>query len=150
MRVRVLILTLTIVACSTHSRAAQPVAVPAREAAPSPIFILDGVPIRPGHMELIDPAQIGSIEVLKGPSATEQYGASAERGVVQIVTKPDTLATMQDPPLYILDGSEIPSQLARVLDAKRIGSIEVLKGAAAVAYGSRAGAGVVVIRTKAE
>lgn len=150
MRVSVLVLTLIIVACSTHSRATQPVPAPARPAAPSPIFILDGVPIRPADMELIDPAQIGSIEVLKGPSATAQYGASAGSGVVQIVTKPDTLARTRDAQLYILDGSEIPSQLARVLDVKRIGSVEVLKGAAAVAYGSRASAGVVVIRTKAD
>lgn len=150
MRVSVLVLTLTMVACSTHSRANQSAPAPAREATPSPIFILDGVPIRPGHMELIDPAQIGSIEVLKGSGATAQYGASAGNGVVQIVTKPDTAVKTQDPPLYILDGAEIPSQLARVLDARRIGSIEVLKGAAAGAYGSRSSAGVVVIRTKAE
>lgn len=51
-------------------------------------------------------------------------------------------------PLYIVDGVILSSGLAD-LDALDIQSIEVVKGAAAASlYGSRAGAGVIQIRTK--
>jgi TonB-linked SusC/RagA family outer membrane protein len=66
-----------------------------------PLFIIDGIPYAPGNMQLnqittaaalsplqlIDPATIESIEVLKDAEATAIYGTRGANGVVLITTK---------------------------------------------------------------
>jgi TonB-linked SusC/RagA family outer membrane protein len=65
-----------------------------------PIFIIDGVRMTAGGqggysvsgqstsaLSAINPADIESIEVIKGPAAATLYGADAAAGVVQIITK---------------------------------------------------------------
>jgi hypothetical protein len=80
--------------------------------------------IRRGDVDKIDPAQIAGIRHLIGRAARTQYGPSA-REIVEITTKvPSGTAE----PLYFLDGAEIPVGLARILDAKKITSVDVLKG----------------------
>lgn len=51
-----------------------------------PLFVVDGVPIR-GDISDINPDNIQSIEVLKGPNAAALYGNEAQNGVVLITTE---------------------------------------------------------------
>ena len=64
-----------------------------------PVFYIDGVRIESGTVEaastyqggtaldFINPDDIESIEVIKGPAASTLYGADAANGVIQIITK---------------------------------------------------------------
>jgi TonB-dependent SusC/RagA subfamily outer membrane receptor len=58
----------------------------------SPLYIVDGVPAK---ADTINPANIGSIEVLKDGSATAIYGLRAANGVVIITTKGAMRGQMQ-------------------------------------------------------
>ncbi len=65
----------------------------------APVFYVDGVRIESGVVEgsstfqggtaldFLDPDDIESIEVIKGPAAATLYGADAANGVIQIITK---------------------------------------------------------------
>jgi TonB-linked SusC/RagA family outer membrane protein len=50
-----------------------------------PLYIIDGV--RAGGIEYIDPAEIGSIEILKDAASAAIYGAEGANGVIIITTK---------------------------------------------------------------
>jgi TonB-linked SusC/RagA family outer membrane protein len=64
-----------------------------------PVFYVDGIRIESGNMEagstyqggtaldFLNPEDIESIEVIKGPAASTLYGADAANGVIQIITK---------------------------------------------------------------
>ena len=55
-----------------------------------PLYVIDGVPIRPGpggSLFGINPYDIESIEVLKDPASTTMYGMRGANGVVVITTK---------------------------------------------------------------
>jgi TonB-dependent starch-binding outer membrane protein SusC len=64
-----------------------------------PVFYVDGIRIESGTMEgastyqggtaldFLNPDDIESIEVIKGPAASTLYGADAANGVIQIITK---------------------------------------------------------------
>jgi TonB-linked SusC/RagA family outer membrane protein len=64
-----------------------------------PVFYVDGIRIESGTMEaastyqggtaldFLNPDDIESIEVIKGPAAATLYGADAANGVIQIITK---------------------------------------------------------------
>ncbi|MBU2904340.1 SusC/RagA family TonB-linked outer membrane protein [Arenibacter algicola] len=51
-----------------------------------PLFVIDGAPIT-GNIQDINPSNIESINVLKGPAASALYGLRASNGVVLISTK---------------------------------------------------------------
>jgi TonB-linked SusC/RagA family outer membrane protein len=53
----------------------------------SPLFVIDGVPIESPDNNLIDPANIESMTVLKDASATAIYGSRGGNGVIVITTK---------------------------------------------------------------
>ncbi|MGH7680079.1 MAG: SusC/RagA family TonB-linked outer membrane protein, partial [Gemmatimonadaceae bacterium] len=65
----------------------------------APVFYVDGIRIEAGTMEgastyqggtaldFINPEDIESIEVIRGPAASTLYGAEAANGVIQIITK---------------------------------------------------------------
>lgn len=65
----------------------------------APVFYVDGVRIESGRVEdvstyqggtaldFLNPEDIESIEVIKGPAAATLYGADAANGVIQIITK---------------------------------------------------------------
>jgi len=53
----------------------------------NPIYIMDGVQIRPADFAAISPNDIASISVLKDASSTAIYGASGANGVILINTK---------------------------------------------------------------
>ena len=66
-----------------------------------PVFYVDGIRVQSGtlatsgnstsqglnYLEMLNPADIESIEIIKGPAAATLYGAEAAAGVVQIITK---------------------------------------------------------------
>ena len=55
-----------------------------------PLYVIDGVPIRPGPggvLAGINPYDIESIEVLKDPASTTMYGVRGANGVIVITTK---------------------------------------------------------------
>ncbi len=93
----------------------------------------------------IAPDQIESINVLKGQSATDKYGAKAKDGVVEITLKKQLDAAKA---LVVIDGKVSTKKYDEVKPAD-IQSIEVLKGASATAkYGEKGANGVVEITTK--
>lgn len=65
----------------------------------APVFYVDGIRIESGNVEdastyqggtaldFLNPDDIESIEVIKGPAAATLYGADAANGVIQIITK---------------------------------------------------------------
>ena len=53
----------------------------------SPLYVIDGFPIENPNNNIIDPAEIESIEILKDASATAIYGARGANGVIIITTK---------------------------------------------------------------
>jgi TonB-linked SusC/RagA family outer membrane protein len=55
----------------------------------TPLFYIDGVRVTNDGARLNDlnPADIESVEVVKGPAASTLYGSEASNGVVQIITK---------------------------------------------------------------
>ena len=50
----------------------------------TPLYVIDGVY---GDINMVDPADIASLEVLKDASAAAIYGSRAANGVVLITTK---------------------------------------------------------------
>ncbi len=50
-----------------------------------PLYVVDGVPIR-GNPGQLNPDNIASINVLKGPSASALYGSAAQNGAIIITT----------------------------------------------------------------
>ncbi len=53
----------------------------------SPLYVIDGFPIEGEANNLINPAEIASMEILKDASATAIYGARGANGVIIITTK---------------------------------------------------------------
>jgi len=55
----------------------------------NPLYVIDGITIDPeyGDIDIVDPDDIASIEILKGPNATAIYGQRGENGVIVITTK---------------------------------------------------------------
>lgn len=52
-----------------------------------PLFIIDGVPVDEDNFTNINPNNIASVSVLKGPNATSIYGNRGANGVIVITTK---------------------------------------------------------------
>src|SRR6266480_1019467 len=56
----------------------------------APLYVVDGVPIKPGPngtLSWINPNDIASIEVVKDPAGTAMYGVRGANGVIIITTK---------------------------------------------------------------
>jgi TonB-linked SusC/RagA family outer membrane protein len=52
-----------------------------------PLYIIDGVPVQDAFNNMLNPADIESIQVLKDPSTASIYGARANNGVIIVTTK---------------------------------------------------------------
>lgn len=55
-----------------------------------PLYVIDGIPVRPGpygSLVGINPYDIESIEVLKDPASLTMYGSRGANGVILIITK---------------------------------------------------------------
>ncbi len=110
-----------------------------------PVFYVDGVRISSGSapgfsvngqsasaLDAINPQDIESIEVIKGPAAATLYGADAAAGVIQIITKKGTRGDQSIEWSSRVEGGEsnwaltIPTNYAlctpaRIADAKWVG-----------------------------
>ncbi len=69
---------------------------------PQPAYYLNGKKISKEAMDLIDPKQIKSIDVLKGNKAIEKYGNEGKNGVIEI-TAPVVPTTLNKPVLPAWD-----------------------------------------------
>ena len=52
-----------------------------------PLYIVDGTPVQDTYLNWLNPAEIGSIQVLKDASSASIYGSRASNGVVIVETK---------------------------------------------------------------
>jgi outer membrane receptor protein involved in Fe transport len=52
-----------------------------------PLIYVDGVLVETTVFEQIDPNDVESVEVIKGPDVATRYGSEASAGVIQITTK---------------------------------------------------------------
>ncbi len=52
-----------------------------------PLYVIDGVPVQDDYNNMINPADIESMQVLKDASAASIYGSRANNGVIIITTK---------------------------------------------------------------
>lgn len=53
----------------------------------SPLYVVDGFPIEDFNLNVFDPKEVESIDVLKDASATAIYGARGANGVIMVTTK---------------------------------------------------------------
>lgn len=84
--------------------------------------------------------------LLTACSADRLTGVAAENAARRYQAQERALS---EEPLFFIDGKEVSAAVARAMTPTTIESIEVVKGAAAVAlYGQRASRGVIVISTK--
>jgi outer membrane receptor for ferrienterochelin and colicin len=60
---------------------------PAKKSKAPALYVVDGKIVSAAALEQIRPEQIELVQVLKGKTATDKYGANAEPGVVEITTK---------------------------------------------------------------
>ncbi|WP_435132159.1 SusC/RagA family TonB-linked outer membrane protein [Formosa sp. A9] len=60
-----------------------------------PLYVVDGVPLQTGGLEMLNTNDIASIEVLKDASATAIYGSRGSNGVVLVTTKRGSGGKMQ-------------------------------------------------------
>lgn len=51
------------------------------------LYVIDGKQVTVNEVKQLSPEQISLVQILKGKSATDKYGAQAEAGVVEITTK---------------------------------------------------------------
>jgi len=98
----------------------------------NPLYIVDDVPI--SNINLINPDDIASIEVLKDPSATAMYGIRGANGVMLIKTKrgdnqdaiiSDDLKKQHEQPYVLWVFGEKATELKKSNDGKRL--IKLLK-----------------------
>jgi TonB-dependent SusC/RagA subfamily outer membrane receptor len=133
-----------------------------------PLYVVNGQQMPKGWFkDSISPAEIYSIDVLKGEQALRYFGEKGAKGVIAITTKtyheqtknsivegPSgklnlTLNGGAQVPLYIIDGKEAPADTLKTLNPNDIESITVLKDQPAVAkYGEKGKNGVILITLK--
>jgi len=122
---------------------------------PDPLYVVNGHQMpKNWSKDSISPADIYSIDVLKGEQAVRYFGEKGANGVIAITTKsfhvwsaPSIIADKM--PLYIVDGKEATADTLKTLNPDDIMSITVLKDQSAVAkYGEKGRNGVILITLK--
>jgi serine protease Do len=91
-------------------------------------MVVDGVIQENKNMNDISPNDIQSVNVYKGPLATEKYGKKGERGVVEIITKgkgvsiidTNNISITVDGDQILLNGEKIDPKDPRLKKIKRI------------------------------
>jgi len=120
-----------------------------------PLYVVNGQQMpKNWSKDSISPADIYSIDVLKGEQAVRYFGEKGANGVIAITTKsfhvwsaPSIIADKM--PLYIVDGKEATADTLKTLNPDDIMSITVLKDQSAVAkYGEKGRNGVILITLK--
>ena len=82
----------------------------------TPLYVIDGVY---GDINMVDPSDIQSIEVLKDASAAAIYGSRAANGVVLITTKGGRLETPTRVSVDAYTGVQIVAKYIDVMDGKQ-------------------------------
>lgn len=102
-----------------------------KDTADKPLMVIDGVIQENKNMNDISPNDIQSVNVYKGPLATEKYGKKGERGVVEIITKgkgvriidTNNISITVDGDQILLNGEKIDPKDPRLKKIKRINVI---------------------------
>ena len=102
-----------------------------KDTADKPLMVIDGVIQENKNMNDISPNDIQSVNVYKGPLATEKYGKKGERGVVEIITKgkgvsiidTNNISITVDGDQILLNGEKIDPKDPRLKKIKRISVI---------------------------
>jgi TonB-dependent SusC/RagA subfamily outer membrane receptor len=89
-----LVATLILASACSLQRGTEPAAQPQKsalskcydEACARPLFVVDGKRLFESNVDL-NPSDIVTVEVVKGPSAVAAYGEDARNGVIVITTK---------------------------------------------------------------
>lgn len=119
------------------------------------LIIMDGKKVDKNTIDVVDPASILSVSVLKDASATALYGEEGKNGVIIISTK--KIPVKKQPlyqgfstdALYIVDGVPVDSSVFNKIKPEEIQKIDVLKNESAEAiYGEKGRKGVVLVTTK--
>ncbi len=100
-----------------------------------PLYIINGEESTKAEVDKISPEQIEKIDVLKGESATDKYGAKAEGGAILVTLK--TVARVAEKaqlnePLYMLNGKEVSKADIDAISPDKINRVNVLKGESAI------------------
>ncbi|HWK04420.1 MAG TPA: M56 family metallopeptidase [Puia sp.] len=92
-----------------------------------PLYYKDGVEVSPQELKALNPADIESINVLKGDSAAaSKYGEKGRNGVILIKTKPKADHVKESQvPIIIDDKALIMDDKARIMDDKKDGRIVI-------------------------
>ena len=109
-----------------------------------PLYIVDGKIV--DEINRITPADIQSINVLKGEIATNKYGDKGKNGVIEIALKD----SYWKEPVYFLDGKEVDKAEAYIYVGRTIvkETVRLKKEDAIAKYGKKGENGVVEIYTK--
>ena len=102
-----------------------------KDSADKPLMVVDGVIQENKNMNDISPNDIQSVNVYKGPLATEKYGKKGEKGVVEIITKgkgvsiidTNNISITVDGDQILLNGEKIDPKDTRLKKIKRISVI---------------------------
>ena len=102
-----------------------------KDTADKPLMVIDGVIQENKNMNDISPNDIQSVNVYKGPLATEKYGKKGEKGVVEIITKgkgvriidTNNISITVDGDQILLNGEKIDPKDPRLKKIKRINVI---------------------------
>ncbi len=102
-----------------------------KDTADKPLMVVDGVIQENKNMNDISPNDIQSVNVYKGPLATEKYGKKGEKGVVEIITKgkgvriidTNNISITVDGDQILLNGEKIDPKDPRLKKIKRISVI---------------------------
>ncbi len=77
-----------------------------------PLYVIDGVPLASNDVNIIDPANIASIDILKDASAQAIYGSRGANGVILVKTKKGS----KDHPEISFSTYQGMSQIRKTLD----------------------------------
>lgn len=85
---------------------------------------------------------------VSGLNSVAQNGGAPDSTPIISIRGTSSLSNLKEP-LYVIDGILIDSNSLKLIDAKKIESVNILKGNSATAlYGSRGANGVVILKTK--
>jgi len=124
------------------------------------LYLIDGKVVSHDLFKSLNPDHIESVEIIKGESAIERYGAKGKNGVILVKmkseeNKPEGLSfrvtgvQSDSDILFLIDGKKATLEEVKLLNTADIQSIEVLKGEKAEKeFGDAGKEGVVKITTK--
>jgi bla regulator protein blaR1 len=121
----------------------------AQEFKEKPLVVINGR-ISGWEMNMVEPNNISSLDILKSGSAVAEYGILAKNGVIVVTTKDlNSADTVQsNKPLVFVDGDLFTADV-NTIPASRIMSIDVLKAKSKTdLYGKAGENGVIIITTK--